>query len=87
MLTLAPKTRKTQGQAAKGQDDEAWLVPRCSRGYWGARNCGDRLRLDHFIAVILMSEVPVSGRVGIQTQVFGFFWDSRNTHLPNLFWS
>lgn len=33
MLTLAPKTRKTQGQAAKGQDDEAWLVPSCSRGY------------------------------------------------------
>lgn len=81
MLTLAPKNTKTQGQAAKGQGDEAWLVSSCSQGYWGAGNCGDHLRLDHFIAVILMFEVTVSGRVRIQTRVFGFFWDSRNTHL------
>lgn len=32
MLTLAPKNTKTQSQAAKGQDDEAWLVSICSRG-------------------------------------------------------
>lgn len=86
MLTLAPKNTKTQGQAAKGQNDEAWLVSSCSQGYWGARNCGDHLRLGHFIAVILMSEVTMSGRVGIQTQLFGFSWDSRNIYLLDFFW-
>lgn len=57
------------------------LCPAVVRVIGGAGNCGDHLRLDHFIAVILMLEVTVSGRVGIQTRVFGFFWDSRNTRL------
>lgn len=32
MLILAPKNTKTQGQAGKELDDEAWLAYGCSQG-------------------------------------------------------